>query len=456
MSQLTRTATTSTTGTTPQEIATAFARRIRSGEWMPGDNLPTVREVATGLGVSPATVSSAWKILGRAGLVAARGRAGTVVLARESAVMPLPAHAGDARLDLARGTPDPQLLPGIGRALSRASAIADTSSYEDLPVLPELEATLRESWPTPVESVTVVDGALDAISRALESLVGFGDRVIIENPGFPPIIRLVQVVGAQAIPVQLDEHGIVPDSLAAALAEGPVAAIIQPRAQNPTGASMTARRAADLAALIAEHAPGLVVIEDDHSGEISTSPDVSLAAHVPEQVLHVRSFSKSHGPDLRIAALGGPAALVDPIVARRMLGPGWTSRMTQRLLHDLLTDAASRSEVAAASATYAQRQDRLHSALAEHGIRLPHADGINLWLPVADESAALVNLAAAGIRVAPGTPFIVAGGDAHAVAPHVRVTVGAIQEDIEEVAAALAAAANPHPADAHSLGHRWS
>ena len=114
---------------------------------------------------------------------------------------------------------------------------------------------------------------------------------------------------------------------------------------------MTPSRAEALARVIRSASTtvgDLVVIEDDHSGLISTEGDVTLGAHLPDRVVHVRSFSKSHGPDLRIAAVGGPRDLVDRIMARRMLGPGWTSRMLQTILLDLLTDGASIDAVAEA------------------------------------------------------------------------------------------------------------
>src|SRR5690606_3468970 len=139
-------------------------------------------------------------------------------------------------------------------------------------------------------------------------------------------------LGLERLPVDVDENGIVPESLEQALTRSPSAVILQPRAHNPTGASMPAARAEELAALL--RGSEVVVIEDDHSGDISTAPDVRLGSWLPDRVLHIRSYSRSHGPDLRIAALGGPADLVDKVVARRMLGPGWTSRMLQTLLHD--------------------------------------------------------------------------------------------------------------------------
>jgi DNA-binding transcriptional MocR family regulator len=428
---------------TPHGIAAAVARLITSGDLAPGDRLPTVRELAADLGVSPATVSHAWQALSRVGLIVSRGRSGTFVMATRREWLPprfqgLAGQLEATRLDLSTGTPDPLLLPALGPALSRVSLRAGTASYLDRPVIPELEALLRSTWPYEVDAVTVVDGALDALSRALEVTVRFGDRVVVEDPGFPPIFDLLDHFGAVRVPVGLDEDGLRPDLLTEALTLRPTVIVLQPRAQNPTGRSMTRLRAQELARVItrSRHASDAIVIEDDHSGEIAAARDVSLGTWLPGQVLHIRSFSKSHGPDLRIAALGGPAALVEQLVARRILGPGWTSRMLQSILHDLLSDATSVSEVNDARRVYRARQRRLSEALAERGIDLPASDGINTWLPVADERAAIVQLAAAGIRVAAGTPFQDARrGD------FVRVTAGLVRTDFESAAEHLAAAA---------------
>jgi DNA-binding transcriptional MocR family regulator len=132
-----------------------------------------------------------------------------------------------------------------------------------------------------------------------------------------------------------------------------------------------------------------------------------------------------------------------------MLGPGWTSRMLQTILLDLLTEGASIDAVAEARRQYYTRQRALGDALRARGVAVAHADGINLWMPVLSERTALVQLAAAGIRVAAGSPFLAAseatdaanssrgrpGGD------FVRVTVGVLRDSTDEVADALASAA---------------
>ncbi len=426
----------------PVGIAAGIARLITSGDLAPGDRLPTVRELAAELGVSPATVSHAWRSLADAGLIVSRGRSGSFVRAAPREWLP-PRYRTlqgqpDARLDLSTGTPDPQLLPSLSRALSRASGRAGTSSYLDVPVIPELEEHLRGTWPYPVEALTVVDGALDGLSRTLEELVRFGDRVAVEDPGFPPIFDLLERLGAERVPVPLDDEGLVPAGLASALGRRPSVLVLQPRAHNPTGVSTTVERAAELARVLRTSRSGAdtLVVEDDHSGEIATAPDVSIGLFLPERTVHIRSFSKSHGPDLRIAALGGPRSIIDRVVARRILGPGWTSRMLQSVLLDLLTDPGSVSEVAAARQVYYARQRDLATALRSNGVPARASDGINTWLEVRDEREAIVRLAAAGIRVAAGAPF--QDGTERAF---VRVTAGLVSRDVDQVARELAAAA---------------
>lgn len=444
---------------TPAGIAAALGRLITSGSLAPGERLPTVRELGTELGVSPATVSHAWQALSSAGLIVSRGRSGSFVRDRPTPQMPVRSqpvtgHPQPAHLDLSRGTPDPQLLPALRPALSRVSQRAETPNYRDLPVIPEMLALLSNSWPYPAEAFTIVNGAQDAISRSLQQVARFGDRVIVENPGFPPFFDLLDQLGLERLPVDVDEQGLIPAAFQAALTRSPTAVILQPRAHNPTGASMTAPRAEELARLLEANPrnANTVVIEDDHSGEISLAPEVSLGTWLPKRVLHVHSYSKSHGPDLRIAALGGPAALVDAIVARRMLDSGWTSRMLQKILHDLLTDTNSIDQVNDARRIYFARQRALTEALTEIGVTMRQADGINAWLPVADEQAAIVELAASGIRVAGGSPFFAAEN----AGAFIRVTAGVLPDDVLPIARALASAARPGASGTHVLSTRWA
>lgn len=439
---------------TPAGIAGAIGRMIRNGELVPGDRLPTVRELSAQLGVSPATVSYGWKALSRSGLVVSRGRSGTFVAAgadgadvrRASRTATMARTHGSIGLDLSKGSPDPDLLPELAAALSNVAQRAATTSYHDHPVVPELGELLRTRWPSKAEALTVVDGALDAVTRALQAVTRYGDRVIVEDPTFPQFLDLLDSLGLQSIAVPIEAQGPDPDAFARAISQSPTAAILQPRAHNPTGTSTSAARARDLARAL--RGTRCVVIEDDHSGDAVAAPDVSLARWLPDQVVHVRSFSKSHGPDLRIAAMTGPREIIDKVTSTRMLGPGWTPRLLQRVLYELLTNETSIAAVDHARMIYHTRRTALVDALRANNIDVGGTDGFNLWIPVADERNSLIHLAANGIQVAPGDPFTVEPGK---VGDHIRVTVATLRDGFDDVASTIAAAASGHEADFYAL-----
>jgi DNA-binding transcriptional MocR family regulator len=429
-------------------IAAGVSRLVSAGTLPAGIRLPTVRSVAKHLGISPTTVSEAWRSLTLAGAIQTRGRSGTFVLppASRSRARLRYARMGVARAathqDLSTGVPDHDLLPDLGPALRRLGDTRLTTSYLEEAVLPGLEDVLRERWPFPPEQLTVVDGALDALDRVTGALVRFGDHVLVENPAFPPMLDLLESVGAVAVPVPVDADGMQPAALTAALRCAPVAVFLQPRAHNPTGASVTAARAMELATALAAH-PSVVVVEDDHAGDIASAEPVSLGTYLPERTVHIRSYSKSHGPDLRLAAVGGPATMVASIADRRLLGPGWSSRVLQAVLADLLTDQATGVHIAAARAEYTRRRTALLVALAARGVAASAADGINMWVSVRNQQVAMLTLAAHGIAVAPGSPFEAGRLDGD----HVRVTVGLVRGGFEDLADVLADAAGaPHRA----------
>ncbi len=424
---------------TSRGLAIAISRAVSDGSLQQGQRLAPIRTVARELGLSPSTVSAAWSLLIRSGTIHTDGRRGTVIARLRE---PGPRRyrlalnrTGEPRLDLSTGVPDPALLPDLRPALRRLPGAVSPGSYLDDPVLPELQDVLRADWPFGPERLTVLDGAMDALDLLTASLVQFGDRVAVEHPCFPPLLDLLESVGAEVVAVDQDDDGPLPQSLTAALDQGVVAVYLQPRAQNPTGAALRPERAQLLAEALAD-SPA-VVIENDSAGAVAGADLISLDRWRPGRVVHIRSFSKSHGPDLRLAAVGGPASVLDPVIERRLLGQGWTSRVLQHLLLDLLTSPETIDQVGAARAVYAERRVLTTEALLAQGVPVSGRDGMNVWVPVADETAALLHLAAAGISASAGSPFAAKEG----MAPHLRVTTALLREGYADFAAELAQAA---------------
>jgi DNA-binding transcriptional MocR family regulator len=420
-------------------IALALSAAIDHGSLAPGTQLPPIRRAARDLAVAPATVSAAWSQLARAGLIETDGRRGTRV--RQAVAGPrryrraLDVQDG-FRVDLSTGLPDPHLLPDLHPALRRVPRDEQQHSYLEDPVVPALRDLLVESWPFPVEQLTVVDGALDAHSQFVAAHLRFGDRVAVEQPCFPPLLDLLEMAGVVPLPVAYDAEGPVVADLVAAMDAGAKVLFFQPWGQNPSGQSLAHARAQALAAALAGR--DVVVVEDDSAGGSPSGDPLSLGTHLPGQTVLVRSYSKTHGPDLRLAAIGGPRTVVDPIVERRYLGQGWSSRLLQSTLVDLLTTGRSRGVVARAQRAYADRTTAMADALAAQGIVVPGRDGINLWVPVADQTAALLHLAGAGVRAASGDPFWIRPP----AASHIRITTASIGDGYDELAALVAAAAH--------------
>lgn len=418
-------------GRTATAIATAIERAIVAGELSPGAPMPTVRALACRSGVSPTTAAAAYRTLRQRGLIVTHGRNGTAVSPRPPVAAPVAWPPPGKRRNLAAGNPDPALLPDLGKVV--ATLTPAPQLYGETGNRPSLLALARELLAgdgIPAEHLAITSGALDGIERALQAHCRPGDRVAVEDPGYPPLFDLLAALGLVPEPIPLDRHGMRPDALGAL---GRAAAVVlTPRAQNPTGAAFTPARAAELARLFDRH-PGLLVIEDDHAGPIAGAKAYTTAHPRRPRWATIRSMSKSLGPDLRLALVTGDSLTVARIEGRQRLGPGWVSHLLQQAVERLLGDPDTRELWARAATDYARRRAALIDALAARGIAAAGVSGLNVWIPVSAEAGLVAGLAAAGWDVQAGERF------RHRSPPALRITVAGLAEgEAAAVAEALA------------------
>jgi DNA-binding transcriptional MocR family regulator len=263
--------------------------------------------------------------------------------------------------------------------------------------------------------------------------------VAVEDPGWPNALDLIAALGLRPFPVALDADGPHSESLHTALRAGARAMIITNRAQNPTGAFLTERRAGALRRVLADY-PQTLVIEDDHAAELAGVDLVSLAG-ATESWAFIRSTSKPYGPDLRVALIAGDAATVARVEGRIRASSGWVSTLLQRCVAELWSSPQAAAVVAHAAATYDTRRHQLIGALAERGIESIGGTGLNVWVPVTDETATVTRMRQARWAVAPGARF------RQASRPGVRITVsGLTTSTIPRLADDLAAALGGPPA----------
>jgi DNA-binding transcriptional MocR family regulator len=426
------------------DIAADVERAVGAGELEPGRQLPPMRELAEDLGVNPNTVAAAYRILRERGVIETAGRKG-------SRVRPRPATTGrdaiqvrvpEGARDVSRGNPDPALLPPLAPAFAAAAARTDREPvlYGDDPLDADLVRLARadlDADGVPPGPVTVTSGALDAVERVLAAHLRPGDAVAVEDPGWGSVLDLVPALGLRVVPVGVDDDGPLPDDVRRALGDGARALVVTDRAQNPTGAAVGAARAEELRAVLARH-PQTLLVEDDHGHGMVDLPLHPLAG-VTRSWAFVRSAAKTYGPDLRLAVLTGDPVTVDRVRGRQRLGPGWVSRLTQRAVVELWTGGAV--DRAAVAGSYGRRRRALIAELGRRGVEAHGRSGMNVWIPVSDETGAVAGLLQAGWAVAPGARFRMHAG------PAIRVTVSTLEEaDIPELARTVARVLGGGPA----------
>jgi DNA-binding transcriptional MocR family regulator len=391
-------------GKSASAIADSLERAIDEGAFGNDGALPTIRELAEKLDVSPTTVNAAYSQLRTRGRIGGNRRGGSRVIAlAKIPTAGAPAIRSGLR-NLVAANPDPALLPPLRPFIERT--IRDGRLYGDERVHPGLRAACAarlEADRIPTSAMMIASGAADAVGLALQTHLVPGDKIALEDPSYPPYRQLCAELRLQIVPVTMDARGMVPESLAKAIRAGAKALIAIPRAQNPIGAAFDQRR---VQALVKElrQAPNLIVIEDDYVALLTATPLFALAGHVPRWMF-VRSLAKALGPDLRVAFAAGDALTIERMQQRQALSAGWVSWILQAAAAAMLTDAGAQKLVKTAQKTYAARRLGFARALRARGVPVDDGDGLQVWLHVDDELQVVRMLDAAGWAVDSGSRY---------------------------------------------------
>lgn len=442
-------------------LANAVAAAIETGQLEPDELLPTVRDLAEQLSVSGTTVAAAYRTLAEQKLVAGKVGSGTRVsntvqphqeevlsLSITSKTYPVKVSLWRRRTqtnhiatlsrafpranNFASGTPNPAFLPlmVLRRAWSKAATeiTARDLQYTGSAPLPMLKDALlprleRDLIPAVAADLLIGSSAQQLMMLALQltSALNQNLKVLIgvEEPGYPTLFDSYERMGHQLVGIEVDAQGAVPSSVEAALNQGVRAIVFTPRAHNPTGASWSPQRLAELTEVIASQ-PNLLVIEDDQFAEAANTPVGSLLGdpRLENQVIYIRSFSKVIAPDLRLALAIARPHLRALLTEAKFYSDGWSSSFSQRTLAHALTDPDIDVVIREAREAYNRRRTNFIHTLAALGSPAalqpaPAADGLNVWLELQNgvSAAAVAERAAvAGVIVATGEPFFIRVG----------------------------------------------
>lgn len=333
-------------------LSRALREAIGDGTLAEGARLPTVRELAWRMGMTPGTVARAYQLLTQEGLLSGEVGRGTFVAARAVAALPRSPLYDDPDLRvLDLRSPE---LPEVGqvaefrRVLGRMAETMDAgwlrypsqSGEEPLrrAVVRWLADRLLGKFGP--DDLVLVNGGQNAVGLVLQTVLR-GERpvVLIEDLAYPGIRHAAALVRAEVVGLEMDREGVLPEALDAACRRMPAQVLcLTPQAQNPTTACMGPERRAEIAAVARTH--GLQILEDDCYSVIESDLP-SFRALAPERTWYVGSLSKSVSAALRFGYILCPA------------GQGEAGRMTAQhaffalgrpvsdLCHDLLTSGAA-------------------------------------------------------------------------------------------------------------------
>ena len=331
-------------------------------------------------------------------------------------------------ISFAGGLPDPDtfLVDEIARVA--AEVLTDTGraalGYGPTPGITPMREWLAErmtGWgrPTRVAETLVTTGGIAALDLLAGVLVDPGDVVVVGEPAYLAALHVFRSYRSQFAGVEVDQLGMVPDSLETALAElqhrGVKPALIYtvPSFQNPSGATLPGDRRRQLVDIAARF--GVPIVADEAYRDLrfeGTSPPL-LSALDPDNAIHINTFSKFFNPGMRLGWITAPAALIEPLIVAKQTQDQCSSTLGQYMCRAFARHGFVDRQIARAIEIYTRKRDAMVRALRTHmppGVTFTRPEGgfyVWLTLPPGIDSGALLDTAINRENVAyvPGPSF---------------------------------------------------
>jgi GntR family transcriptional regulator / MocR family aminotransferase len=383
------------TATAPfyRQIYDRFRSAITGGLLKPGDRIPSARALTKELGLARGTIEAAYSLLAAEGYIQARGQAGTIVTPglkpRTPIASALPqtnigsaaaSFRPDSILPFQMGLPALDMFPRkiwarLGARCVRAmqpSDMAHPSVFGLQGLRTEIAAYLQVSRGIDCSpsQVFVTSGYRHTMELIAHALLKGGDRVWVENPGYPPTRELLGHLNIAAVPVTVDGEGmVISDGIR--FAPRARAAVVTPAHQSPLSVSLSLPRRLALLDWAARN--NAWVIEDDYDGEyryVSRPLPALKSLDRDGRVLYAGTFSKVLLPSIRLAYLVVPEAQVERFEQIIQAFAGGSPELTQAIVTGFITEGHFSRHIQRMRKLYAERREAtvagLQSVLGKH------------------------------------------------------------------------------------------
>src|SRR3954454_14832998 len=352
-------------------------------------------------------------------------------------------------ISFARGVPAPECLP-VEELADCAKAALERDGTRVLLYGPgggyqPLRDWIADGHRVDSSRVVITSGSLQGFVFLCEQLVRPGARVFVEAPTYDRPIKILRRLGAEIVPVPMDDEGLLPDELP----DGEAAFLYTiPTFQNPTGRTLTVERRKRLVELARER--NLLVLEDDPYGLVrfEGEPLPSLFELADgEGIAYASSFSKTVAPGVRVGYFVLPLELAkqtEALATSTYISPPY---LTQATVHEFLRRGNFEPNLARVNGLLRARRDAMLDGLERHmpdGATWSHPDGgYFIWLDLRDDAPALADAERAGVTFVPGTDFFADGSGGRSLRLAFSfVSPEEIADGVARLASAIPAAAS--------------
>jgi 2-aminoadipate transaminase len=258
--------------------------------------------------------------------------------------------------------------------------------------------------------VLLTNGSLQGFVLLAQQF-GRGASVLVENPTYDRPLKVLRFNDQTAVPVEMDDEGLVPEALESALAanEKPAFVYLIPTFQNPSGRTLPEERRRRVVELVRD--AGTIVLEDDPYGLVrfEGEPPSKLYDLDRSSVIYTSSFSKTVAPGLRVGWFVLPETLAPDLVRRANDTYITPVLLGQAVVHEFITRGSFEPNLRRINGLLKVRRDAMLAALDKHfsGARWSKPEGgYFVWLELPDGTEAADVLARAeGVTAVLGSDF---------------------------------------------------
>lgn len=430
------------------QLCTKLSDCIAEGDLCPGDKLPSERKLAELVSVSRTTAVSAYKELEARGLVRSYVGRGTFVSGRperlgahfawRGKVSPMVQRHLDMsirslvtlkeahEISFGAGKPALEYFPTKTYA-ALCDKILATNSQEALGFLPTeghpyLREVIAQREAVRPEEILVVSGTQQALDLIGRCLLYPQDTVVMDWPGFLGAIQTFRLAGANLIgwDVMSEDLEELEDIF---LKKRPKLLYLNPSFQNPSGRTLsleTRRGIVDLARTYR-----VPIVEDEAYRDLyfeKAPPPTLLRLEGNGLVLHLRTFSKTFAPGLRLGYVIADENIIDQLSLVKAQSDLFCPGLSQLVVAALLSQGVFDTYAQVLRQKHQERALAMHRALSSHFSKgelswQQPLGGLYIWAQLAhgDSLSLFQEAAKLGLDFAVGTSFFADGAGKRAL-----------------------------------------